>query len=158
MAKRQTKARNRRSSGNTQTNARKVVYKGMEFRSMLERDCYRLMERSKIPFAYEEQKFEIESAFQSPNTSYERFLNGKGDFKDRGGKKYSRGVYTPDFTPPVGKELKWIIEVKGRAFPDFSRTWRLFKKMLLKNDLDTVCFVPRNIEDCKQAIKIIKTL
>lgn len=155
---RATKARNRKNSGNTQTNARKVVYKGMEFRSMLERNAYRLMERSKIPFAYEAQKIEIDHAFLSHHDSYERFMNGKGDFKNRGNKKYSRAVYTPDFTPPVGEPLTWVLEIKGRAFPDFGRTWRLFKKYLIKEKLDTVCFVPRNIEDVVEAIKIIKTL
>lgn len=141
-----------------QTNARKVTYKGIIFRSMLEREMYRLMEKSKIPFAYEEQKFELDPSFVSPNDSYERFMNGKGDFKNRGGKKYQMATYRPDFTPPVGEPLKWVIEVKGRAFPDFGRTWRLFKKFLLEEELETVCFVPRNIEDCKEVIKMIKKL
>lgn len=158
MAIKQTKARNKRNSGNTQTNARKATYKGIEFRSMLERNFYRLMEQSGIPFAYEEQKFELDPAFTSPNDSYERFMNGKGDFKNRGKKKYSKSSYTPDFTPPVGQPLKWVIEIKGRAFPDFPRTWRLFKKMLLEEGLETICFVPRNLEDCKETIKIIKQL
>jgi enterochelin esterase-like enzyme len=125
---------------------------------MLERDMYRLFERSKIPFAYEAQKFELDPSFTSPNDSFERFMNGKGDFKNRGNKKYRSAVYTPDFTPPVGKPLKWVVEIKGRSFPDFGRTWRLFKKYLIKEKLDTVCFVPRNIEDCKEVIKAIKKL
>tara|TARA_R110002073_G_scaffold3315_6_gene22341 strand:+ start:6549 stop:7034 length:486 start_codon:yes stop_codon:yes gene_type:complete len=155
---RATKARNKRSSGNPQTQARKVTYKGINFRSMLERDVYKLLVENKIPFAYEEQQFEIDEGFVSPNDSYEKFLNGKGEFKNRGGKKYKSAIYTPDFTPPVGEPLTWIIEVKGRAFPDFSRTWRLFKKKLLNDGLDTVCFVPRKIQDCIETIKIIKTL
>lgn len=158
MAKRETKKRNINTSGNSQTNARKRVYQGITFRSTLEMDMYKLLKRHKIPFAYEEQKFELDAAFQSPNDSYERFMNGKGDFKNRGNKKYSRAVYTPDFTPPVGKPLTWIIEIKGRAFPDFGRTWRLFKKMLLANEMETTCFVPRNIKDCAEVIKLIKAL
>lgn len=119
---------------------------------------YRLFERSKIPFAYEEQKFELDPAFTSPHDSYERFMNGKGDFKNRGGKRYKSAIYTPDFTPPAGEPLTWVVEIKGRAFPDFGRTWRLFKKMLIQEDLETVCFVPRNIDDCKEVIKMIKAL
>jgi len=158
MTKKRTKRRNVNTSGNTQTNARKVIYKGMTFRSMLERDMYKLMESSKIPFAYEGQKFEIDPAFTSPHDSYERFMNGKGDFKNRGGKRYKQAVYTPDFTPPVGEPLDWVIEIKGRAFPDFGRTWRLFKKMLIEEGRETICFVPRNLQDCKETIKMIKAL
>jgi len=143
---------------NSQTKAKRVTYKGIYFRSMSEREMYKLLEEHKIPFAYEGQKFELDAAFTSPNTSYERFLNGKGDFKDRGGKRFSRAVYTPDFTPPVGEPLTWVIEIKGRSFPDFGRTWRLFKKYLLKQKLDTVCFVPRNIKDRSETIKLIKAL
>tara|TARA_R110000772_G_scaffold50518_3_gene116121 strand:+ start:12159 stop:12635 length:477 start_codon:yes stop_codon:yes gene_type:complete len=158
MTKKTTKAFNKRSSGNPQTRAKKVVYKGIQFRSMIERSVYKLLEESGIPFAYEAQKFELDSSFVSPNDSYEKFMNGKGDFKNRGGKRYSKAMYTPDFTPPVGEPLTWVIEVKGRAFPDFGRTWRLFKKLLIKDSLNTVCFVPRNLQDCIETIKIIKTL
>lgn len=141
-----------------QTNARKVVYDGIQFRSMLERNMYKLLKEAGIPFSYEEQRFEIDSGFISPHDSYERFMNGKGVFMNRGGKVYKSSIYTPDFLPPVGEPLKWVIEIKGRSFPDFSRTWRAFKKMLLKKDLNPVCFVPRDLQDCKETIKIIKTL
>lgn len=141
-----------------QTRAKKVTYRGITFRSILERDMYILLKKNSIPFDYEKTKIQIDAPFKSPNVSYERFMKGSGEFKDRGNKKYSAGIYTPDFTPPVGKPLKWVVEIKGRAFPDFSRTWRLFKKYLLNNKLDTVCFVPRNIKDCEETIKIIKSL
>ena len=140
-----------------QTNAKSKVYKGIKFRSALEVYMYQLLEKAKIPFSYESQKFVIIEGFHSPNESYEKFLNGKGEFKDRGDKKYRGMVYTPDFTPPEGNPLNWVIEVKGRAMPDFSRTWKLFKKFLKNKGLeDTVLFQPRTQKDCREVIRIIK--
>lgn len=139
-----------------QTNAKARTYKGMSFRSGTEVTMYKLLERSKIPFAYEAQKFTIDEGFQYNNKSYEKFMNGKGRFKDRGKKDFPPAIYTPDFTPPVGEPLKWVIEVKGRSFPDFPRTWRLFKKLIHREKWGTTLFLPRTEEDCKTVIEIIK--
>lgn len=141
---------------NKQTNAVEAVYKGIKFRSKLEVYMYKLLESERIPFVYEGRKFEIDEGFQYKGKSYEKFMNGKGVFKDRGKKVFPAAIYTPDFTPPVGKPLKWVIEVKGRAFPDFNRTWRLFKKLILKKRWKTVLFLPRTRVDCKKVIQIIK--
>jgi len=121
---------------------------------------YKALKKAKIDFAYEGQKFVVIEGFTYDGVSYERFLNGKGDFKDRGKKTFSDMVYTPDFTPPVGEPLRWVIETKGRSMPDFSRTWKLFKK-LIQDDSDgyaTVLFMPRKQADCDEVIKLIKQL
>jgi len=153
------KKRGSRKRANPQTNASPKVYKGIKFRSELEVYMYKLLEPSGIPFAYEEQKFVIIEGFTSPNISYERFLNGKGDYKDRGsGKKYANMVYTPDFTPPKGAPLDWVIEVKGRSIPYFSRTWKLFKKLLLREKLDTVLFMPRTQGECRETLELLKPI
>lgn len=141
-----------------QTNAKKKEYKGITFKSELEVYMYKLLEKSKIPFAYEKQKFVIIEGFISPNQSYERFMNGKGEYKDRGNKKVANMVYTPDFTPPVNKPLKWVVEVKGRAMPDFPRTWKLFKKLLAKEKKDTILFMPRTQKECEETINLIKNI
>lgn len=153
------KKRGSRKRAKRQTNANPKVYKGIKFRSELEVYMFKLLGASKIPFAYEEQKFVIIEGFTSPNKSYERFLNGKGEFKDRGsGKKYANMVYTPDFTPPKGEPLDWVIEVKGRAMPDFSRTWKLFKKVLLKHNPDAVLFMPRTQGECRETMNLIQEM
>lgn len=141
-----------------QTNAKKHVFNGIVFQSGLEVYMYKSLKKSKIPFAYEGQKFVVIKGFVYEGVSYERFLNGKGDFKDRGKKKFVDMVYTPDFTPPVDKPLKWVIETKGRAMPDFSRTWKLFKKLLQDSEQETILFMPRRQEDCDEVIKLIKQL
>ena len=154
------KTRRKRGSPrtNTQTNAQPKVYKGIKFRSKLEVYMYKLFESSKIPFGYEKQKFVIIEGFHSPNTSFERFMNGKGEFKDRGNKKYADMVYTPDFAPPKGDPLRWVVEVKGRAMPDFSRTWKLFKKLIAARELDTVLLMPRTEKECREVMIIIKEI
>ena len=142
-----------------QTNAKKHVFNGIEFQSGLEVYMYKSLKKAKIPFAYEGQKFVVIKGFTYEGVSYERFLNGKGDFKDRGKKKFADMVYTPDFTPPVDHPLTWVIETKGRSMPDFSRTWKLFKKFLQEGgDGETILFMPRKQADCDEVIKLIKQL
>lgn len=157
--KKKRKKRGSRKNLRAQTNANPKVYKGIKFRSELEVYMFKLLEKSEIPFAYEGQKFVIIEGFVSPNKSFERFFNGKGDYKDRGsGKKYNDMVYTPDFTPPINKPLDWVIEVKGRAMPDFPRTWKLFKKLLSVKNPDTVLFMPRTQAECRKTLELIKPI
>lgn len=141
-----------------QTNAEKVKYKGRVLDSKLELFMFKLLEAEKIPFAYNELRFEIDEGFHYKGKSYEKFQNGRGHFKDRGWRRFNNAMYTPDFTPPVGEPMNWVIEVKGRWFPDFSRTWRLFKKLLMKERPDNlpVLFVPRTRGDCKKVVEILK--
>lgn len=141
---------------NKQTNAVPVKSGRNIFKSGLELEMNELLRSSNIPFSYEGQRFVIDEGFKYTGESYEKFVNGKGDFKDRGDKKFQDSVYTPDFTNPVSEPLKWVIETKGRAMPDFSRTWRLFKKGLIKLEQDVVLFVPRTKRDCKTVIEILK--
>lgn len=161
MKKRSTKRTKKSGSRpkyKRQTNANPKVYKGIKFKSELEVFMYKLFEKSDIPFEYEGKKFVIIEGFHSPNDSYERFLNGKGDYKNRGDKKYADMVYTPDFTPPISDPLKWVVEVKGRTMPDFSRTWKLFKKLIVREGWDTVLFMPRTQAECVRTIEIIKSI
>lgn len=140
------------------TNAKEKVYKGIKFKSQLECFMYKLLDDSGVPFEYEGKSFEVDSGFVSPNKSFERFLNGKGEFKDRGGKKYAPSVYTPDFVNK-GEKLIWVIEVKGRSFAGFPERWRKFKKLLLLNGEDSVVlYCPRNQEDCRETMKSIRKL
>ena len=135
---------------------KQVVYRGITFQSNLEVVMHKLLKKNKVPFSYEKQVFILAEGFHFPNKSYERFLKGSGAFKDRGNKEYKDMKYTPDFTSPKGKPLKWVIEVKGRSFPDFPRKWKLFKRMIVKKKLDTVLFMPRNEKDCVKVVEIIK--
>jgi len=141
-----------------QTTAKKYSYKGKVFKSTIEAYMYKLLETNSIGFDYEKQKFDIIPPFVFYNAVYSKFLNGRGEFKERGNKKIKASIYTPDFTSPIGEELKFVIEVKGRSFPDFSRTWRLFKKFISDKGWSTVLFLPRTQRDCQKVITLIKEL
>jgi len=150
-------ARKTKKGYNSQTNAKKVKKRGNIFQSGLELEMSELLKGAFIAHSYEGQKFIIDDGFKYTGESHERFLNGKGDFKDRGKKTYKDSIYTPDFTNPADQELEWVIETKGRAMPDFSRTWRLFKKYIKGLDREVLLFVPRNKKDCIKVIEILKS-
>ncbi len=59
-------------------------YDGIELKSGLELYMYKALKAADIKFAYEAQKFVIIEGFEYTGVSYEKFLNGKGEFKDRG--------------------------------------------------------------------------
>lgn len=141
---------------NKQTNAKAITKGGNKFKSGLELQMHDLLIAAGIPFSYEGQKFTISEGFKYDGESFEKFMNGKGVFQDRGKKTFRNSVYTPDFTNPVGEALKWVIETKGRAMPDFSRTWRLFKKSILDSGNEVTLFVPRNKKDCVKVIELLK--
>lgn len=141
-----------------QTQAKKYYYNGKLFKSTIESYMYKLLEINNIDFDHEEQSFDIIPGFKFPNAVYSKFLKGTGKFKNRGHNKIASSVYTPDFTSPIGSELKFVIEVKGRSFPDFSRTWRLFKKLIVEKKWNTVLFLPRTQKDFQTVITLIKEL
>lgn len=136
-----------------QTNAKSTTYKGNKLRSGLEKTMYKLLEENNIPFSYECRKFVIIKGEYFDRDSFEKQMNGKGDFINRGRKKVLDAKYTPDFTNPEREVLKWVIETKGRAMPDFSRTLKLFKNKMIQEKVDMVLFVPRTKRDCEDVIK-----
>jgi hypothetical protein len=93
------------------------------------------------------------SGFNFINPSHERTANGKGEFKQRGGKKILPIKYTPDF---VGKDF--IIECKGRANESFPLRWKLFKKYLVDNKLYHRLYKPQNQKECDRVIELILSL
>ncbi len=145
----------KKKTGKAHSTAKTKKYKKWVFKSQLEYEMCRLLEKNKIPFAYEEITFEVMPSFKFKNESYEKFMNAKGAFKNRGTKAIPPITYTPDFTSPKNKKLEFIIETKGRANPDFSIRWKLFKKTIEDDDL--LLFVPRNLKDCNETVKILKS-
>jgi hypothetical protein len=134
---------------------KKHDYQGYTLKSGLELVMFKELENNNIPFDYEKLVFKVSEPFTFKNKSYEKFLNGKGEFKNRGGKSVKGMTYTPDFTSEKGRTLRFIIETKGRATQDFAMRWKLFKKSL--EDDNIVLFMPRTKADCvKTANYILK--
>ena len=132
--------------------AKKVTYDGIKFASGLERYMYQVLKKAKIKAAYEGATFEIIKDFMFDNASYERTANGKGEFKQRGRKKILPIKYTPDFICP---NYRFIIECKGRANESFPIRWKLFKKYLTDNKIDTTLYKPQNQKECDKVIELI---
>jgi len=130
------------------------TFKGIEYKSSLERNMAMLLTSAKIPFEYEPTKFSVMDGFVFPFKSYERQANGKGVMKDRGGKKILGVSYTPDF---IGDGF--IIETKGYANETFPMRWKMFKKMLVDKGYDPdvlVIYKPQKISECEEVVKLIK--
>ena len=134
-------------------NSKKITVDGITFASGLEKYMYQVLKKAKIKAKYEGATYEVFSGFDFPNTSIERCANGKGDFKDRGGKKILPIKYTPDF---VGDDF--IIECKGRANESFPLRWKMFKKYVSKNLPHVIIYKPQNQKECDETIKYIQQL
>lgn len=95
--------------------AKVCKYKGKKFRSHLERDFAKYLDKNHIEWEYEKYKFEL-----LERKEYIDQLDGK--------KHILRGIfYTPDFYIP---ELDLIVEIKGTWFDKrlFNLKLQLFKR------------------------------
>jgi len=129
-------------------------FKGIQYKSGLERNMAILLDKAGITFKYEYEKFSVVEGFHFPLKSFERQANGKGEMINRGEKKVLGISYTPDF---IGKDF--IIETKGYANESFPLRWKLFKKMLTDMDSNLenlVIYKPQKISECEQVIELIK--
>ena len=133
--------------------SKKVVIDKIEFKSNLEAYMYKALRDAKIKATYEGITYELIPSFDYKVTTYERQANGKGEFKNRSGKKI-RGInYTPDF---IGDDF--IIECKGRPNESFPIRWKLFKIYVKKNLPKVTIFKPQNQKECDQTVKAILSI
>jgi len=130
--------------------SKKVTVDGIEFKSGLEAYMYKALKAAKIKAKYEGASYELVPSFDFKNNCYERQANGKGEFKERGGKKV-RGInYTPDF---VGNNF--IIECKGRPNESFPIRWKLFKAYISKKLPKVKIYKPQNQKECDETVNSI---
>ena len=111
---------------------------------------YIALKKAKIKSQYEGQTYELVPSFNFEQEAYERQGNGKGEFRNRGNKKILPIKYTPDF---IG--CNFIIECKGRANESFPLRWKLFKKHLKDNNIDTTLYKPQNQKECDKTVELI---
>lgn len=129
------------------------TYKGVNYKSGLERNMAMCLDELGIEFKYESETFNVVEGFRFDFDCYER--RGKGDMINRGQNKIAPIKYTPDF---IGDGF--IIETKGFANETFPLRWKLFKKMLSEdprfNPDELVIYKPQKISECKEVARLIK--
>ena len=130
--------------------SKKITVDGIRFASGLEAYMYKALKTSKIRAAYEGKTFTLVDEFTFTECAYERCANGRGEYKDRGGKKIQSIKYTPDF---VGDNF--IIECKGRANESFPIRWKMFKKHVHYNMPGITLYKPQNQKECDMTISLI---
>ena len=124
--------------------AKKAIWiDGLDFKSNLEVYMYRALKDAKIKAEYEKISFILLEKFDFKNECYEKQVNGKGDFIQRGKKKVQGISYKPDFT---GQDF--IIECKGRPNESFPLRWKLFKKLISDEYPNITLYKPQNKLDC----------
>ena len=146
----------KRSKGSSIVGGRKKkhTYKGIDYKSSLEKNMAMILDREGIEFEYEAYKFDLLDSFHFPVDCYERQANGKGDMINRGNKKVNGISYTPDF---VGDGF--YIETKGYANESFPLRWKLFKSLLADDPhslSDVALYKPQKISECETVVKLIK--
>ena len=117
-------------------NAKTKVFKGITFKSGLEKYFYEQCLLHKIDVKYEQYKFVLANGFKFQNESIRPI------------------TYTPDF---VG--LTFIVETKGFLTEAAAIRIKLFKKHMVDNDFKEVFYMPRNRKVVDIVInQILKTI
>jgi len=81
-------AMRRRSKKRGPVRAKRVRQDGINFASGLERYMYMALKKAKIKAAYEGKTYIVQEGFEFTQAAYEKQSNGKGEYKNRGNKKY----------------------------------------------------------------------
>ena len=140
----------RRRKKKSNRGGKKISYDGINFSSGLERYTYMALKKAKLFEGYEAETFTLVEGFDFPIESYERQSNGKGEYRNRGGKKILPIKYTPDFT---GRD--YIIECKGFANESFPMRYKLFKKWLTENNTGRTLYKPQNQTEVDRTVQLI---
>lgn len=105
--------------------ARKSVYDGKEFDSILELNAYKLLQLMRINFTFHEHTFTLQEGYQVHAFSQKT----KKVYKS----KVSPITYTPEFRIPAPNGIEIFIEMKGFFEPASRLRWKMFKKQLKEN-------------------------
>jgi hypothetical protein len=127
----------------------KSEYDGIKFDSRLEVYCYKALKEANITFEYTPTVYTLVPAFKFIGVSYEADKRTGKTLVPKSENLQSI-KYTPDF---VGKD--WIIETKGAQTDVFNMRFKLFKKYLTDNKIETTLYMPKNHLQVDQVIKLI---
>lgn len=113
-------------------NATPNTYDGINFKSKLETNCYKIFQDKGITLKYEPTRFTLLEGFE---------YNGY---------KFRDITYTPDF---IDEERGIIIETKGFATNDFKLRWKLFLWYLKKTNSHYRVYILKNIKQIRECLE-----
>lgn len=136
-------------------NATPFEYNNIQFKSKLEVYCYQRLIEEEIEAQYEKKKYELVPSFTFDNKSYEIYKT-KGEKIFGLQRSLVRSItYKPDFVGCYNGR-HFVIETKGFASNSFNIKWKLFKRYLYLNNIETDLYLPRNKTQVDEIIKLIK--
>ena len=148
-------SRSQESSNKKIKNACPSEYKGIKFKSQLEKNTYIALKEAGFPVKYEPQKFILWEGFRPSVPFYNKSKVTRMLKQDM--KKLLPVTYTPDFVFPYkGKMI--VIEAKGMEDAVFPLKRKMFRGWLEQNYPDSVYFEVFSKRHVEQAIEIIKNL
>ncbi len=113
--------------------AKKVVVGGVTFDSELEKTCYDLLIKFKIPF-----KFQVEYELQPP-------------FRNRHGKAIRRIYMVIDFVIPLGKEII-VLDTKGFATTEAKLKYKMLEYKLHRQQKNYTIVFKRTKKEVKDYV------
>ena len=142
----------RRSRNKKVRNATINTFKGIKFRSKLERFTYQYLTSCGVPFEYESVRFIIIDNFKYNGDCIEKKVSrGKNVFL-KVSNRISKATYLPDFT---NLDQGWVIECKGLRTEAFNLRWKMFKKSLAKEKKNYDLYMPGTQKQVVEAVEMI---
>ena len=136
-------------------NAQPLEYRGIKFKSQLEKMTYITLKESGLPAQYEPKKFILWEGFRPTVPFYNKDKVTRGLKLEK--KKLLPLTYTPDFVFDYAGHLI-VIEAKGLENDTFPIKKKLFRAWLEKNCPKSIYFEVYTKKQVLQAIDIIKSL
>lgn len=142
----------RRSRNKKVRNATANTYKGIKFRSKLERFTYQYLTSCKVPFQYEKVRFIVMDPFKYEGDCIEKKVSKGKNVFFKVSNRISKATYLPDF---VNLEQGWIIECKGLRTEAFNLRWKMFKKSLVKEKKNYDLYMPGTQKQVVETVEMI---
>lgn len=132
-------------------NATLALVDGIQFKSKLEAYCHKRLKEEKIKNEYEKYVFVLQPGFELTSKSYEP--NKRTKAFEPTSNKIRPITYKPDF---VNIKDNWVIECKGFPNDVFPIKWKMFKWYIQQQTKNITLYLPRNLKQIDEVIKLIK--
>ena len=141
-------------------NATPNTYNGIDFKSQLEKNCYKLLVASGFKPLYEPYKTTLQEKFKLNNNYLSVFVPIKKNMTQMT-RPVMQITYTPDFYLEYG-DFCIVLETKGLANDGYVLKRKMFFKIISevakRENKKFIFFEPHNMRDVRRTIEIIKTL